>query len=77
MIVTYNHNILVNLIEFCIPFTTRRPNAWGQGKPTARISANVNGISAYSYYYPPTPACWLYTSGGKRKVIDVRRECVR
>ena len=35
----------------------------GLGKPPARISANVNGLSAFCYNPPPPPA----GSGGKRK----------
>jgi hypothetical protein len=30
---------------------------WGQGKPMARISANINRLSAFRY--TPPPACWL------------------
>jgi hypothetical protein len=33
---------------------------WGQGKPTARISANINGLSTFRYTL-------LYASDGKRK----------
>ncbi len=55
---------IIGILNFCY--------FWGQGKPTAHISTNFNRLPAFRY--PPPPTCWLYASGGKRKVVDVRRE---
>jgi hypothetical protein len=56
------------MVKYLNKITER--HLWGQGKPTACISTNVNRLSAFGYHHPPSD---LLALGGSR---NLRRKSV-